>query len=164
MKILLLLAGLLVSALTSQAQVATPTRKGVVQVGKGLNVAVTTGLLSLSATQTTLPQGTLYDFGTMKLLLISSVVNSSSKSVVNLTADNSATGTAIFSNVLHATATGWKTGTQPTDVLIGTPEPVPAGNKTLTVRWAAGNVVVIGGGSMANAPTNTPVTIAVLGN
>jgi hypothetical protein len=157
----LLLGLAMLMGVASYAQNATTSKKGVVQVGKGLGVV--SGLLSLSATQTTLSQGTLYDLGTMKVLLIGSVVNSSSKSVVNLTADNTATGAALFSTVLHATATGWKTGTQPTDVIIGTPEPIAAGNKTLTVRWATGNTVVLGGGTLANATTNIPVTIAVIG-
>jgi hypothetical protein len=147
--------------LVSHAQDATTTRKGVISVGSGLTTA--TGPLSVSIARTTLPQGTLYDYGTKKELYVSTTVNANSKVVINLTTDNTSTGTPIFSTILHATVTGWVTGSTANDVIILTPEPMPSGNRVFTARAGKGTSVVIGGATLANVPAGTPVTIAVHG-
>jgi hypothetical protein len=149
-------------SVASYGQVATPTRKGVIQLGAGL-AGTPSGVVSVSAVRTNLGQGMLYDLGSKKELYVTTTVNASSKVVINLTLDNTATGTAIFTTVLHATLTGWVMGTSANDVLICTPEPMPTGNKVFTARIAKGSTVVLGGSSLANATAGTQVTIAVHG-
>jgi hypothetical protein len=151
-------------SVASYAQVATPTRKGVIQLGAGLSGNPTTGVTSVSIVRTNLGQGMLYDLGSKKELYVTTTVNASSKVVINLTLDNTATGTAIFSTVLHATLTGWVTGTSANDVIILTLEPWSTGSKVLTGRAAKGSTVLVGTTqTLANVPAGTQVTIAVHG-
>ena len=67
----------------------------------------------------TLPQGTLLNLGNVKILIASGTTDSSGTCVFNLTLENTASGTAIFSSLMFATSVSELAAASAPDAVVG---------------------------------------------
>jgi len=111
-----------------------------------------------------LTQGMLEQNGGVKTLTVLTTLNVAGEATVNLTYDNTATGTKIFTDtpVVHCTAQ--PNGTTANNMIIGQPKSFSADQKQITVAFSRGNegvlAILLG---LRAAPAGTPVAVIIKG-
>ena len=79
------------------------------------------------------------------------------------TSDGTPTGTALFSQVLHADAQAWVNTSLPIAVVDTGGKSIGSDQRSVSFNVTAGNAVVLGGNSVVAAPNGTMVTCVVWG-
>lgn len=135
------------------------------------NVIQVTGVTKgrwIRANQTTInyTQGTIFKIGPLKIFTgMATIAGGNGEVLINLTNENTANGTAFFTNVLFASAMAEQASSNSNDVVIGNVKNIGAGNKTITFRFATGATVsVLGAASLRVAGNGLNVRYIVLGN
>lgn len=91
-----------------------------------------------------LSHGVLVNNGGVKSFYAPSTVDANSQSLINLTEENTANGTAIFSEVWSTNGESIVNVTDPNDVVIGVRKTLSANKKQLTYYFARGNTTTLG--------------------
>lgn len=116
--------------------------------------------------QNTVPyaQGTLFRVGMLKIFAATGVTDSNGEFSINLTAENTSNGTALFTSIIANIPGARVNASTANDVVTGSVKVLAGDLKTCSYRFVKGGTIgILGVASLYAAPASTPVSVLIVG-